>query len=684
MINRMDGCRISPLSSYLKALGVIKIIGEQIDRNAKFFWTNQIFYVESEFSKEYILDFIINKYSPSPIMDPWNKGSLFYAKAEEKLKMDEIRNSANERFKEIRFNYEIIQKTFPALKGGIDKTKVGEMVSTLRSKATDRYVEWLDTSILVSSEGETFFPPLMGTGGNEGHLDYAKFFMMCVWELLVNKNRKEDEVMSLLRNSLFGEDTRALIKHSFGKFDPSRAGGANQGNGISTENFKVNYWDFVFLMEGSLLWSNDIGRRSNYGKGRVLSPFTVEPSYVGFTSALKMDSKHSEKEIWSPIWSNKASLCEIKKFFAEGRVDIYGNPPRNGLEFSEAINSLGTDRGISGFNRYLVLTRRGQASIAIDAGYFSVKDNKYVNLLRDVSKYKRYLKNLNKNKLIITSKMDEIQRRLDQEEFELTMKGSQESVMRFIREIGRSYEEIMSRLDDKSNGSIKQFFSEEWVKSAWDDSVEFFLALSLVTLKVKGNDISDMVYDVFRNNRTPKIEIKIKDLLLSLARENSISERRNDRMYSAIEISLGYVNKYLDNNIDWRKFKDLLFALMLVRFSRDQHMLKDLSSRQENDDALFIFPTSRTFYTILLSTRVDKNSARIHGGGLFSEKLLRLLEAGRIDGAFNFAKRMLMSNGYFLLDFENNIPDSVNCGVRMASALVFPIKFRDWEELVKF
>lgn len=713
MIHRMEGCKTSPLSSYLKALGIMKIIGEQVDKNAKFFWTNEIFYIESRCSEEHILDFVMNKYSPSPIMDPWNNGSIIYETGKELKKIEEIEQSGNIRFSEIIDNFRLIKKLLPKFKdkvdennvtevpnvskknsqihvsqkknskSKVDKKKVPEMISILRSQATDRFVEWLDASILVSSEGKLFFPPLMGTGGNEGNLDYAKLFITCIWELMVSKKREAKKTLSLLRNSLLGTFTNDLEEHPFGKFDPSRAGGANQGNGVKTKNFKINTWDFVFLMEGALLWSNDIGRRENYGKGTVLSPFTVRPSYVGFNAPININPKN-EKEIWVPIWSNNASLCEIKKFLVEGRVDIFGEPPRNGLEFAEAINSLGVDRGIVGFNRYPILIRRGEASIAVDAGYFNVKENKCVSLLNDVAKYINYLKGLNRIDTTSDSKViAAIQRRLERDELELTLKGSRESVMKLMRDIGNSYEEIVSRLDEKTIGYFDPSYNEEWIEKAWDDSVEFFLALSIATIRAPGIHISEMICDVLRRKGKPGIEHKIKDLLLDIAKKNFSVRGSKGRIYGSINVPLGYVTEYLNGNFDWRKFKELLLALILIKFSNDNKLIEKLSRRQENSYGLFTYPVSRVFYAILLSTRVEKNSMDVRGGSKFNEKLLRLLEAGRISGAFSVAKRVLMSEGYFLLEFENNVPDSVEDGVKMASALIFPIRLRDIMEIDK-
>src|SRR6266550_14519 len=82
------------------------------------------------------------------------------------------------------------------------------------------------------------YPPLVGTGGTEGRLDYTTSFMGRVTTLLLNAQSGSE---SLLRNALFSHMTDRLSVAAGGQLDPGRAGGYNQGPEIETKDFPTNH-----------------------------------------------------------------------------------------------------------------------------------------------------------------------------------------------------------------------------------------------------------------------------------------------------------------------------------------------------------------------------------------------------------------------------------------------------------
>src|SRR5438445_13181820 len=96
-------------------------------------------------------------------------------------------------------------------------------------------------------------------------------------------------VRELLTNALFGYRTTALQAGAAGQYDPGRAGGANQGPGISHES-TTNPWDLVLTLEGAVAWASGLYRRQGASYRAVLcSPFTVRASSVGYGSASAKD-----------------------------------------------------------------------------------------------------------------------------------------------------------------------------------------------------------------------------------------------------------------------------------------------------------------------------------------------------------------------------------------------------------
>ena len=75
----LDGCRPKPLASYLKAVGILRILSEQKDPQAKGAWRGESFVVNTSLSLNEFNDFFCNEYAPTPIISPWNGGSGFYA-----------------------------------------------------------------------------------------------------------------------------------------------------------------------------------------------------------------------------------------------------------------------------------------------------------------------------------------------------------------------------------------------------------------------------------------------------------------------------------------------------------------------------------------------------------------------------------------------------------------------------
>ena len=74
----LAGCQPKPLSNYLKALGIIRLISEQKDPNAKGWFSGEAFVIRTSLDIDGLEKFFCDEYSPTPIVSPWNGGSGFY------------------------------------------------------------------------------------------------------------------------------------------------------------------------------------------------------------------------------------------------------------------------------------------------------------------------------------------------------------------------------------------------------------------------------------------------------------------------------------------------------------------------------------------------------------------------------------------------------------------------------
>jgi CRISPR-associated protein Csx17 len=68
----LEGCRPTPLASYLKALGILRLVAEQKDAHARGSWHADRFHLRTTLDREALLRFLLEEYRPTPIIAPWN------------------------------------------------------------------------------------------------------------------------------------------------------------------------------------------------------------------------------------------------------------------------------------------------------------------------------------------------------------------------------------------------------------------------------------------------------------------------------------------------------------------------------------------------------------------------------------------------------------------------------------
>ncbi len=240
----------------------------------------------------------------------------------------------------------------------------------------------MDTALVLHSAGQAF-PPLLGTGGNDGRLDFTQNYMQRLVALGFSQPRLVEQAEPWLRQALFGQAACGLLSAAVGQFDPGRAGGPNATTGMEGASL-VNPWDFILMLEGSLLLAGATARRlSNNQRDKAAFPFTVRAATVGYGSGADSEESNSRGEIWLPLWENLTSCSELMLIFAEGRAEYHGKQCRDGIDFARAATTLGVDRGLTAFARYGFLKRSGKAYVATPLGIFQVREKSHGDLLRE-------------------------------------------------------------------------------------------------------------------------------------------------------------------------------------------------------------------------------------------------------------------------------------------------------------
>jgi CRISPR-associated protein Csx17 len=79
----LDGCTPEPLMGYLKALGVLRLVFDDCehgDPTVRGFWRDGVFALETTLDRNGLANFFLERYSPTPLLAPWNGGSGFFTK----------------------------------------------------------------------------------------------------------------------------------------------------------------------------------------------------------------------------------------------------------------------------------------------------------------------------------------------------------------------------------------------------------------------------------------------------------------------------------------------------------------------------------------------------------------------------------------------------------------------------
>ena len=198
----LAGCAPIPLASYLKALGVFRLVAEQKDKGAWGCWRDEAFVLGTTRTDEELVRFFLDEYCPSPIISPWNGGSGFYfqegksnekdAATGKKIKtgvrdqptaatriLDSFAaTKSNDRltlYKGVISQTRDVLRELNLVEAPADDKKRA-LVMRLRARLPEENLTWLDAAVALA--GETLgFPPLLGSGGNDGNLDFSSNFM---------------------------------------------------------------------------------------------------------------------------------------------------------------------------------------------------------------------------------------------------------------------------------------------------------------------------------------------------------------------------------------------------------------------------------------------------------------------------------------------------------------------------
>ncbi len=492
----LAGCTPTPLASYLKALGVLRLVAEQIDPEARGAWHDEQFVLDSRLDAEGLREFFLREYRPTPVLAPWNGGSGFHAK-DNKDGIAPLRASGAPRLSALRGAIEQIDgmleaRGFTERPAGDDKT---DFLSALRAELPEEALAWLDAAVLLTEENPKY-PPLLGTGGNDGRLDFTNNFMQRVVAVLDPASGEPAAgATGWLEQALFAAACPSMPSAKIGQFSPGGAGGPNQTSGFDADKPLVNPWDFILMLEGALLFAAAATKRLESAQTAGISyPFTVRLTGAGSGGLSVDEESNARAEFWAPIWSMPVHLGELQNVLAEGRVTLGRRPARDGLDFARAVSRLGVERGIGAFQRYAFLMRSGKAYFATPLNRITVERNRGADLIDDLEdsgwlgRFRRHARREGSNRVV------SLARRLEDALFELTTARDDEGpvLRRLLAQLGeiQLYLARSPKARDLAAGGCPPVpsLSSQWFRRADDGSPEMAIAAGLAGLHARAPD----------------------------------------------------------------------------------------------------------------------------------------------------------------------------------------------------
>lgn len=728
----LAGCRPEPLLSYLKALGVFRLVVEQLDHNARAAWEDGVFVLYTTVDMDELTRFFNQQYQPTPIVVPWSGDDFFTTqglKTAERVKktpagasaIAAFLNTTSPRLENYRITIDEISNTMARLglirekatKGKDGKSKSATLkipgkkltsaqcknllTSNLRAWLPDEVIRWLDVAMaLDASADKAVFNPLLGSGGgSDGNSHFSDNFMQNLWDILPDfdaqrKNTNQIDAAGLLRSSLLGTATAGLLSgRTSALFDSGAVGGPNATQGMNRDAI-TNPWNFILGLEGTLCLAGAASRRLNATRSAGAFPFAVRSRSVG-SNTFSADKESGQWEIWLPLWSRTISFAELTALFAEGRAEVKRKPAHDGVDFSRAIASFGVDRGIDAFIRYAIVKGRiggENYNTAAALGQFTVSPQPGAELLNEIDRW------LSKARRVcdaddVPARYRSAMRRLDNAIMAYCRFGGNGRFADVFcglgaleRELGHTGKKPGQIQNDQNKLDPAPLLSWRWMQTADDDSVEFRIASALASIQPSSDTLGALrvhlepihAYENTWDESTKTVVWSAGDIAHNLA---AVMERR---MMEAERVNMEYLP------LDAKRSVAPADIAAFLAGAVDEQRLEDflwgallinwakIGATQPSISADALLPLPRVYALLkLLFLPRDVALPTASGRALWPDAtILAALRANHVQRASTEALRRLRASGYMPLAGVEQWSNAIQ-PARLAAALLIPL-----------
>jgi CRISPR-associated protein Csx17 len=479
---------------------------------------------------------------------------------------------------------------------------------------------------------------------------------------------------------------------------PGVAGGPNNAPGFSGESF-VNPWDFMLLIEGSLMFAAASSRQlERVTPGTLVAPFCVRQAGVGYASSGPADEDHKRPaEIWMPLWSRPATMRELDAVFSEGRARVAGRSARDGVDFARAVVTLGVDRGLDAFQRYGFLQRFGKLYFATPLQRVRVERNVRADLLSDIDAWLDRFRGKAVPSSTAPASVTRAFREIEEAILHLCKNDRAENLQGILIALG-ACERALARSESWATENVHPIFglTSRWLREANTGSAEFRVAAALAsTSGVFGNNfvplrahlesieiaggttkhwakwLENLSNDVvWREGSLVDTLNAVFSRRLMLAQQSGAETNLADR--SVCPVHFSDLAAFIEGETDDDLIGELLWGLALIDWQAVKpEDLPTALSEPEIAPSAFYALLKICFAPPLPDERSIPLTAAIHR------------RASRGDGASasELAARRLRASGF--APAVEKIPVTGTLAQRTAAALLFPIRRRQVDLLRK-
>ncbi len=721
----LPGCTPEPLMSYLKALGVFRLVSQQADPQCRAAWQAGRLRLHTSLDRETLTAFFATRYQPSPFFSPWNGDGGFLTESGSSFEtIQAIRTSTDPRLAPLRDAIAKIEsmtilkefgqaradakalekkkKAKQATEAELEQLKtvtkrVKELKETIlyqiRTEFPDDALGWFDTCLQIGEDGFSVAPAL-GSGGVDGRMEFSANFLANILLVL-----DHPESSAWLASSIFADGLATLHPSSIGQFSPGDIGGPNATQGFEGSS-TINPWDYILLIEGTPLLAGAISRRCRAGQfGKAAFPFTVNPTAQDSDSVERKDSNTARGEIWLPLWHKPLRLAELERLFGEGRAEWSGAQSRTSVDFAKAVAAHGIDRGIRSFSRHGFLQRNGLAFLATPLGRFDVRSRENVHLLREADAWIERFRNACTDKA--PARFPAALRRLDSAVFDYCRFGGTDRFQAILIALGHTERLLAGSPKFRADAWLHPLrgLSSDWVSAADDHSPEFEIAVALAGIRGDSGDpgIRTNLEPIARSNKggldwnddsTDAVWSR-GDLAANLAAvlERRVLAWKKDSLpapplASCRSVRPATLSAFLHDELDDEKIEALLWGLLGCRIE-PRPATAEPRPPVDAPPLPRIYPLLKTAFTGLHHQSLRPKNLEPREAALWEKlilvrpdaRLLQLLRAGNLPEASTLAGRRARHADIIPadIDWQSDPPPAGLDPTRLAAALLLPI-----------